>query len=158
MPVEVGISRVCDAWLTLSMDLRRRPTFPSWSLQRMISLSPGRISALLMPTSAPVTGRTIPPTPERDGTATCYGGKERPGSKKGEKVLRQVEKEQSGGGRGGERRIREEWYMKIQPEIKGNVALNKVVWGLTFIASFARVTSQNASDAALENFIKMIYN
>lgn len=87
--------------LTLSMERSRSPTFPSWSLQRMISRSPGRISALLMPTSAPVTGRTIPPTPELEDSATCCRE-----------------------GRGGWRerwekeRIQEACSIKIQPQIK----------------------------------------
>lgn len=69
--------------LTLSMALSRSPTFPSWSLQRIISRRPGRISALLMPTSAPVTGRIIPPIPEVAGNATCWwveGKKNKDGS------------------------------------------------------------------------------
>ncbi len=57
------------ALLTLSISLSRSPTFRSWSLQMMTSRRPGRISALLIPTSAPVTGRTMPPT--ELGTATC---------------------------------------------------------------------------------------
>lgn len=83
-----------------------------------------------MPTSAPVTGRTIPPTPEREGTATCYGGgaKESRESKKDEKVLRRVEKEQSGGGREVRGRIKEEHYIKIQLEIKRNAASNRDTW------------------------------
>lgn len=80
-------------WLTLSMALSRSPTFPSWSLQRIISRRPGRISALLMPTSAPVTGRTIPPMPEVAGNATCWWVER--GKKKGWKLSEGDERERT---------------------------------------------------------------
>ena len=71
---------VCES-LTLSMALSRSPTLPSWSLQSTTSLRPGRISARLTPTSAPVTGRTMPPSMppspgDRDTCCTGEGGRE----------------------------------------------------------------------------------
>lgn len=65
----------CQGKLTLSIALRRKPTFRSWSLQRITSLKPGRISALLIPTSAPVTGRTMAPHPSTEATCCRWGDK-----------------------------------------------------------------------------------
>ena len=72
LPVEVARR---SGPLTLSMALSRKPTFLSWSLQRITSRRPGRISALLMPMSAPVTGRTMPPNPDTEATCCMVVGK-----------------------------------------------------------------------------------
>lgn len=109
-------------WLTLSMDLSRSPTFLSWSLQRMTSRSPGRISALMMPMSAPVTGRTIPPTPELEGAATCWWGQ----AVRKKKKLREVGSERTSRDEG--ERIKEESYINIQLKIKRNAPSHGDMW------------------------------
>lgn len=141
------------------MALSRSPTFLSWSLQRIISRSPGRISALLMPTSAPVTGRTMAPTPELEGSATCWVGGGSQTAREVRKWKRWVGKEQEGNWVGlrkrwEEKRIKEACYIKIQLEIKRNAASNRSMWEDSISSPPPPVNEiRNALGTAFENFI-----